>query len=205
MRNYEKLCKNISSKFCFLSFSLIPGCDNTIAPEESNQIPYQKIQMEGLYKFIVGGKFQAIITSQSQYDSLIYYRFQKPLSDYWNTNYETLLTYVKEQNPGLTESEYKTIVKKIFFTSWPFEDTENYTHPKIDFSKYTLLGQDANSGGCKMPDFIIEVKKDGSDIIYRLTVIPKGFCEMGILKNMWILIPKLPKGYNVRFEKYMQR
>ena len=79
MKNYVKI---FLVSFVFLSFSLIPGCDNTITSEESNQIPYQEIQMEGLDKFIVGGKFQAIITSQSQYDSLIYYRFQKPLSEY---------------------------------------------------------------------------------------------------------------------------
>ena len=190
--------------FTFLSILLISGCDTT-APEEFTQISYQEIQMEGLDKFFIGGKLEAVITSQSQYDSLIYYRFQKPLADYWNVNYEIVLADVKEQNPGLTEDEYKTLVKEIFFSSWPFEGTENYTHPKIDFSEYTLLGQDANSGGCEMPDYKVEINKDGFNVIYRLTVIPKGYCELTILKNMWILIPKLPKGYSVKFEKTLTR
>ena len=190
--------------FTFLSILLISGCDTT-APEEFTQISYQEIQMEGLDKFFIGGKLEAVITSQSQYDSLIYYRFQKPLADYWNVNYEIVLADVKEQNPGLTEDEYKALVKEIFFSSWPFEGTENYTHPKIDFSEYTLLGQDANSGGCEMPDYKVEINKDGFNVIYRLTVIPKGYCELTILKNMWILIPKLPKGYSVKFEKTLTR
>ncbi|MFZ2322183.1 MAG: hypothetical protein WAV89_00660 [Ignavibacteriaceae bacterium] len=190
--------------FTFLSILLISGCDTT-APEESSQISYQEIQMDGLDKFFVGGQLEAVITSQSQYDSLIYSRFQKPLADYWTANYEAMLEYVKIQNPGLTENEYKALVKEIFFSSWPFEGTENYTHPQIDFSKYTLLGQDANSGGCETPDYKVEIKKDGFNVIYRLTVIPKGYCEMAILKNMWILIPKLPKGYSVKFEKTLTR
>ena len=196
--------KNILISFAFSLFLLISGCDS-ISPEESNQIPYQKITIDGLDKFFVGGQLEAVITSQSQYDSLMYYRFHKPLADYWNANYESVLEYVKIQNPGLTEDEYKSLVKEIFYSSWPFKGTENYTRTDIDFSEYTLLGQDATSGGCETPDYNVEIEKDGADIVYRLTIIRKGSCEMSILKNMWILVPKLPNGYTVKFEKVTTR
>lgn len=180
--------------------SLLNSNCNPTSPEDLT-IPFEKIQMQGMDRVSIGGKLEVVINSQEEYEDLIYKRFQKPLDDYWNANYESVLQSVVEQNPGLTDEEYEELVREIFYSTLPFMGTKNYTHPQIDFNQYTLLGQDAHSGGCEVPEYKIEVVKNGKEYIYRITIKRKGNCEMGILRNIWILIRKIPTDSNVKFEK----
>ena len=180
--------------------SLLNSDCNLTTPEDVT-IAFEEIQMQGMDRVSIGGKLEVVINSQEEYEELIYQRFQKPLDDYWNTNYQSVLQTVKEQNPGLTDEEYEELVREIFYSTLPFKGTENYIHPKINFNQYTLLGQDANSGGCELPAYKIEVLKNGAEYVYRITIKQTGNCEMSILKNKWILIRKIPTDSNVKFEK----
>lgn len=173
---------------------------NPASPEE-DEVHFNEIQMEGMDKVSIGGNLEVVVRTQEEYEKIIYQRFQKPLDEYWNENYESVLQSVKEQNPGLTDEEYENMVKQVFYSVLPFRGTENYTHPRINFNQYTLLGQDANSGGCELPEYKMEVVKNGREYIYRITIKRIGSCDMGILKNKWILIPKIPSGSKVIFEK----
>lgn len=79
------------------------------------------------------------------------------------------------------------------------QDTE-CEKPEIDFSKHTLLGQYA-SGACEVK-FIRDVEKDNRDESYIYTVKVR---ECGLCKSMayglnWILVPKLPNDWSVKFE-----
>jgi hypothetical protein len=195
-----KSIKNIISMGFTIIISLLNSDCNLTTPEDVT-IAFEEIQMQGMDRVSIGGKLEVVINSPKEYEELIYQRFQKPLDDYWNDNYESVLQSVKEQNPGLTDKEYEELVRKIFYSTLPFMGTENYTHSQIDFNQYTLLGQDAHSGGCEVPEYKIEVIKNRKEYIYRITIKRKGSCEMGILKNIWIIIRKIPTGSNVKFEK----
>ena len=83
----------------------------------------------------------------------------------------------------------------------PFLPCIEYEFPVIDFSQKTLLGKSFTGGGCSS-----EVKKKvlrndkGREVIYSINVSFKGTCEMGISHNNFILVPKIPEGYIVKFE-----
>ncbi len=193
------LNKIIALGFTIIISLTINNCNPTSS--EDFTIQFEEIQMQGMDKVSIGGKLEVVINSQEEYEELIYKRFQKPLDDYWNANYESVLQSVKENNPGLMDEEYEELVREIFYSTLPFRGTENYTHPQINFNQYTLLGQDAHTGGCELPEYKIEVEKNGKEYIYRITIKRKGSCEMAILRNKWILVPKIPTNYNVKFEK----
>ena len=50
---------------------------NPTAPEDLNLIPFEEVQMEYLDKVSVGGNLEVVISSQEEYDELIYQKFQK--------------------------------------------------------------------------------------------------------------------------------
>jgi len=178
---------------------IVNSCNPTSS--EDLTIPFEEIQMDGMDKVSIGGKLEVVINSQEEYEEIIYQRFQKPLDDYWNANYESVLQSVKQNNPGLTDEEYEELVREIFYSTLPFKGTENYTHPKVNFNQYTLLGQDTHTGGCGLPEYKIEVVKNVREYIYRITIKRKGSCEMAIFRNKWILVSKIPANYNGKFEK----
>ncbi len=68
----------------------------------------------------------------------------------------------------------------------------------IDFNKYSLLGQFA-SGGCKVK-FIREVIQNKNYYHYKLTVKNCGTCKSLAFSYNWVLVPKIPKGWNITFE-----
>ncbi len=73
----------------------------------------------------------------------------------------------------------------------------------IDFSKYSLLGK--NVGGGRYLRVIREVIDDKSNSRYIYTIKVKGdhkFYSGGVymVKMNWVLVPKLPQGYTVKFE-----
>jgi len=175
---------------------------NPTASEDLNLIPFEEVQMEYLDKVSVGGNLEVVISSQEEYDELIYQKFQKPLDEYWENNYESILLSVIQQNPGLTDEEYEILVRERFYLFAPFSGTENSNHLQIDFSKYTLLGQAAHSGGCELPDYIIEVGKYNNkrEYVYRVIIKRNGDCAAAFNKNEWVLIQKIPKDYSVKFQ-----
>ena len=71
--------------------------------------------------------------------------------------------------------------------------------PDIDFSQNTLLGQYA-TGGCEVK-FIREVTNNSADneYFYEITVRDCGACERLRYSMNWVIVPKLPENYNVRF------
>ncbi len=191
---------NLSLVCSVLLFSfLFSHCDLN-SSEETTIIPYEEILMECMDMVSIGGKFEAVINSQEEYEKLIYDRFQMPLDYYWDTNYDATLQFVQQQYPGLTDEEYERLVLEMFYSALPFKGTENCSHPEINFDKYTLLGQAAHTSGCELPEYIIEVERNRSEYVYRVTIKRIGDCEMAISKNKWILIPKIPREYPVKFE-----
>ncbi len=172
-------------------------------PTEPISLSYTEILQTCMDKVSIGDKLQTIVNTQATYDSLIYARFQKPLDDYWSANYDTVLYYVRQNHPGLSDSEYAVLVRQVFYSTLPFMGTDTCSQPAINFQRYTLLGQDAYAGGCKIPDYQITLLRDDAkkEIIYRIKIIEHGYCKMAINRNKWILVPKIPKSFRVIFKK----
>lgn len=166
-------------------------------------VQYSEILMRCMDRVSIGGTLHAIIRNQAQYDSLIYIRFQKPLDDYWNAHYDTALYYVRQNNPGLSDSEYAILVREEFYKFLPFRGTENCTQPSIDFTQFTLLGLDAHASGCENPDYNIFVSKNNEkkELVYKIVILEHGYCDMLVSRNKWILIPKISESYSVVFQK----
>ena len=63
-----------------------------------------------------------------------------------------------------------------------------------------MLGKKA-SGGCRV-GFKREVISDDSNsqYIYKITVCEYGLCKSARISMNWVLVPKLPQGYTVKFE-----
>lgn len=74
-----------------------------------------------------------------------------------------------------------------------------YTLPHIDFNQYTLLGKYA-TGKCKA-EFHRQVIRDDAAKTYNFTVyvFDKGICKSEPIDMNWVIVPKLPQGYNVVF------
>ena len=83
----------------------------------------------------------------------------------------------------------------------PFLPCVDYEFPVIDFSQMSLLGKSVTGGGCSF-----EVKKEvlrndnERTVTYSITSIFTGTCEKAIHNNNFILVPKIPEDYTVKFE-----
>ena len=197
----KNLVELTAASFILIFLFTFTNCNPTES-EDLNLIPFEEVQMEYLDKVSIGGNLEVVINSQEEYDELIYEKFQKPLDEYWDNNYESILQSVMLENLGLTDEEYEILVRERFYLFAPFSGTENSNHLQIDFSKYTLLGQAAHSGGCELPEYIIEFGNyiNKKEYIYRLWIKRNGNCEMAFNKNKWALIQKIPKDISVRFK-----
>ena len=73
--------------------------------------------------------------------------------------------------------------------------------PAVDFEKHTVLGKYASGGGCDIA-FHRNVEKNNRRKMYVYTIKVKtcGFCEKLGMSMNWVLVPKLPEGYTVKFE-----
>jgi hypothetical protein len=76
---------------------------------------------------------------------------------------------------------------------------------KIDFSKYTLLGKSIDSGYCRRPEGLeYKAFKDAAAKQYLLGISyddPRGsVCRALSQYDLWLLVPKLPADYEVKFE-----
>jgi hypothetical protein len=78
---------------------------------------------------------------------------------------------------------------------------QDFVLPDLDFSQVTLLGKHAYGVGCSIT-FERHVYRDTEQkkIIYSVTVIEEGCCEMLGMSMNWITIPTVPAGYTVVFE-----
>lgn len=86
-------------------------------------------------------------------------------------------------------------------TLYKYETCPGRINPEINFEAYTLLGQYADGGGCDIT-FNREVVADEPDKRYVYTVSVKecGLCEMMGYSMNWVLVPKLPDNWTVKFK-----
>jgi hypothetical protein len=77
----------------------------------------------------------------------------------------------------------------------------NAVLPHIDFSEHTLLGKYTTGSGCSVT-FEKHVYRDAESkkIIYTITIVEEGNCEMMAMSMNWITIPAVPPGYTVVFQ-----
>jgi hypothetical protein len=76
---------------------------------------------------------------------------------------------------------------------------------KIDFSKNTLLGINLDTGYCREP-LGLESKAVRDDEKKQVTlqisyIKPNGLCRALSSYDLWVLVPKIPNGYEVKFEE----
>jgi len=95
-----------------------------------------------------------------------------------------------------TQDEYQGLLE---FKSFYCEGND-FVLPEINFSQNTLLGKWTSGGGCSI-DFVRKVYRDDGNkrIIYLINVVNEGTCSMMGESMNWILIPKVPSGYEVEF------
>lgn len=76
---------------------------------------------------------------------------------------------------------------------------------KIDFGKHALVGIEINSGYCRIPlGLRYQAYKDADKKQYLLSISyidPRGaVCRALSQYDLWLLVPKLPAGYEVKFD-----
>jgi hypothetical protein len=184
---------------CLFSVSFLFVSCNPAAPD-SDSVSFTEITQPCIDMVYRGGDLKVVINSQREYDELIYNYFTKPLDEYWNSHYPSLLENLRNKYPGLTEDEYHLRAREIIYSVLPFAGTENCAHPEINFNEYTLLGTNADASGCEAPEYKMDVIRNGGEYIFIINIRTIGDCDMAILHNKWILVPKIPAGYKVSFE-----
>lgn len=74
---------------------------------------------------------------------------------------------------------------------------------KIDFDKNTLLGIEVSTGYCGDAPVASQARKDSTKKVYilRISYIPPDTpCRALSRSDVWVLVPKLPADYQVKFE-----
>ena len=72
--------------------------------------------------------------------------------------------------------------------------------PEVDFGRYSVLGAQATGTGCTVI-FEKQVYRDeqSKEVLYEITVIEEGECEMVFHNRNLILVPRIPPEYRVEF------
>ena len=87
--------------------------------------------------------------------------------------------------------------ENIFGLEVSFDNKE--TCQPIDFSKYTVLGKNAN-GDCKVVfDRNVTKHEEQQKYIYKIKLIHCGSCEKLVVDMNWVLVPKIEDDYSVEF------
>lgn len=96
------------------------------------------------------------------------------------------------------DSSYQAIELSVYTSK---SQCLNPQKPSVDFSKYSLLGKYAEGGGnVRMKREVID-NKSNLQYIYKIKVKGCAFFSTKLAYDMnWVLVPKLPPGYNVKFE-----
>ncbi|HEY8563279.1 MAG TPA: hypothetical protein VIL74_23075 [Pyrinomonadaceae bacterium] len=75
---------------------------------------------------------------------------------------------------------------------------------KIDFEKHALVGIELNTGYCRVPPLDpIQVVKNESEkqFVVKISYVePREPCRALSQYDLWLLVPKLPADYTVKFE-----
>ena len=75
---------------------------------------------------------------------------------------------------------------------------------KIDFDKHTLLGIELNTGYCRTPlGLKFQTVRDEAEKQYLLKISylePQESCRALSQYDLWLLVPKRPENYTVKFE-----
>ena len=108
--------------------------------------------------------------------------------------------YTVDQYIITNDSTYQALSVNLKYDFVNRPECNNAEPQLIDFLKHSLLGHYA-SGGCEV-DFIREVTDDNANqrYIYTIKVLECGRCKKLQVSMNWVLVPKLPQGYTVKFE-----
>jgi hypothetical protein len=98
------------------------------------------------------------------------------------------------------KTAFENAVRKDASRAFCLKSFENF-----DFEKYSLLGIDINSGYCRRPVGLeFQTLKDRFDNKYILKIRfddPRGaVCRALSQFDLWVLVPKIPDGFDVNFE-----
>ena len=108
-------------------------------------------------------------------------------------------THFKKSFIIKTETEFLDQVRKDAGREYCLENLE-----KINFDKKSLLGINLNTGYCRTPlGLKHQVVKNGKEKIYSINITyiaPRGSCRALSSYDLWILVPKLPDEYEVKFD-----
>lgn len=102
-----------------------------------------------------------------------------------------------------TEKEYQSLIDNSpDLHPNPFLPCIDYKFPTIDFSRKTLLGKGTTSGGCKVKTERKVLRDDvNKEYVYQIKIKQYGSCEMAWHSNNWILVPKIPSDYTIKFKE----
>jgi hypothetical protein len=185
------------STFIVLTAIFLAGCSSD-GLESVPYEPYRTVNLHCTDLYAGDGDYQVVINDQSTLDSFIYEHYQRPL-DEW---YQSVVEYFRRDYPGLSDSAYAALALDHLqmFPQW--NGTVDCSNPSIDFSTHTLLGQTVSCGGCGDVEYTVNYKQDyfGRYYTFSVQAIQHGYCDMGWETTVWLLVPKIPRGYSVRFE-----
>jgi len=75
---------------------------------------------------------------------------------------------------------------------------------KIDFNKHTLVGIELNTGDCDVPLLepiqVVRTEAEKQYIVKISYLEPAAPCRALSQYDLWLLVPKLPENYTVKFE-----
>lgn len=164
-------------------------------------IPYERIELKCLSS--LGGQINFVVRTNEDFEALVSKYHTKPLKEYWDQNYPSTLKAIKERFPDKSDEEHQETARRRMYEFAPFIGKEHCSLPVIDFQKYTLLGQAAYAGGCRMPDYTISLTRypKTREIVFSVEVVQLGMCDMLRGEKIWLLVPKLDVSESVRFEK----
>jgi hypothetical protein len=75
----------------------------------------------------------------------------------------------------------------------------------IDFNYYSLLGLYADAGGCIWSVTREVTQMDNEkQYHYKVTAYACGICKKEFYDHNWVIVPKLPEGWTVTFEKVVE-
>ncbi|MET0753131.1 MAG: hypothetical protein ABWZ66_07150 [Pyrinomonadaceae bacterium] len=146
---------------------------------------------------------------------------EMPVKEYAGWNEKDVLPFIMRRERLKAEQiDLKGCIQTIFTKEFVIKDEAAYLKTirsdasrdfclknveKIDFGKHSLVGLDINSGYCGIPAGLeYKVVKDSEKKQYLLDISyddPKySVCRAASRYDLWLLVPKLPEGYEVKFE-----
>ena len=129
------------------------------------------------------------------------------------------ITPIKAKNVETWDTDLKDCIQTTFEKELIIKDRETFLKKirndvsrdqclkefeKIDFDKNTLLGIELNTGYCRTPIGLeANAVKNETEKQYILNISytePQGLCRALSRYDLWILVPKIPDNYTVKFD-----